>query len=86
MLIWVLMACSLGVTATVAKVAWVRVVRQRQMNNISYITADLRCVGIVHVEVTWQRSSGGRVSMSRGGLLRLGEGQALIRIKMGGMF
>ena len=60
MSMWVLMACSLGATAMVAKVAWARVVRQRQMNNISYIMADVRCVGIVCVEVAWQRSCGGR--------------------------
>jgi hypothetical protein len=82
---WVLMACSLGATAMVVKVAWVRVVRQRQMNNISYITADVRCVGIVYVEVAWQRSCGGGVSVSRGDSLGLGEGQALIKMKMGGM-
>jgi hypothetical protein len=60
MSMWVLMACSLGVTAMVAKVAWARVVRQRRMNDISYITADVRCVGVVRMEVAWQRSCGGR--------------------------
>ena len=63
----------------VVKVAWVRVIRQRQMNNISYIMADVRCVGVVYVEVTWQRSGGGGVSVSksRGDSLGLGEGWPL---------
>ena len=39
-----------------------------------YITADVRCVGVVHVEVAWQRSGGGRVSMSMGYSLGLSEG------------
>jgi hypothetical protein len=85
MSMWVLMACLLGVTAMVVKVAWARVVRQRQMNDISYIMADVRCVGVVCVEVTWQRSCGGGVSVSRGDSLGLGEGWALIKMKMGGM-
>jgi len=55
------------------------------MNNISYIMADVRCVGVVRVEVAWQRSCGGGVSMSRGDSLGLGKGQALIKMKMGGM-
>jgi hypothetical protein len=66
MLMWVLMACLLGATAMVVKVAWARMVRQRRMNDISYITADMRCVGIVCMEVAWKRSCGGRVSVSRG--------------------
>jgi hypothetical protein len=55
------------------------------MNDISYITADVRCVGVVCVEVAWQRSCGGGVSVSRGDSLGLGEGWALIKMKMGGM-
>jgi hypothetical protein len=55
------------------------------MNDISYITADVRCVGIVHMKVAWQRSCGGGVSVSRWDSLGLGEGRALIKMKMGGM-
>ena len=72
-------ACSQGATAMVVKVAWARVIRQRRMNDISYITADVRCVGVVHVEVAWRRSGGGGVSVSksRGDSLGLGEGWPL---------
>ena len=46
---------------------------RHQLHN--YITADIRCVGMVHMEVAWQRSNSDGVSMLIGYLLGLGEGR-----------